>query len=128
MATTRCVFACPFMAAELMPLRLGASDCAWVCRSHLAVCCKACLPILCMGHVRVVTNNQERERQLLQATGCLTKQPGNVLHLEVSACTASARLETRHLVNLRCGMLWYASILALKMRERAPCFCCATAP
>ena len=55
---------------------------------HLALCCKATLPILSMGHVRVGIDEHgrdehERERPLLQAARCLTKQPSDVSHLEV---------------------------------------------
>ena len=53
-------------------------------QSHLALCCKATLPLLCIGHVRVRSDNQAREWLLLQATRCLTKQPGRVSHLEVA--------------------------------------------
>ena len=53
-------------------------------QSHLALCCKATLPILCMGHVRVKTDHHLYERRLRRATRCLTKQPGGVSHLEVT--------------------------------------------
>ena len=91
---------------------------------HLAVCCKATLPILCMGHVRVRTDNDARKRHLLQAKRCLAKQPGGVSHLEVSSNDLSdsevsedseatqktqkigyAYLDNRCLVDLRCAML-----------------------
>ena len=77
-----------------------------VVQSHLALCCKATLPILCTGHVRVRTDKHERERHFLQATHCLTKQPGGVSHLEVSPrdiCADIDRLDTRPLVDLRCA-------------------------
>ena len=81
-------------------------------QSHLALCCKATLPIMCTGHVRVRTDRHERERHILRATHCLTKQPSGVSHLEVSPRELRAdfvRPDTRHLVDIRCvscsGML-----------------------
>ena len=81
-------------------------------QGHLALCCKATLPILCMGHVNVRTNRLERERPLLQATRCLTKQPDGVSHLEVSSRHSNCGLSmmcsdvsTHHLIDLRCALL-----------------------
>ena len=75
-------------------------------QSHLALCCKATLPILCMGHVRVTTKEHEGKKPLLQATCCLAKQPGGVLHLEVLSRDYYAWLDTRRHVNFRCAMPW----------------------
>ena len=52
-------------------------------QGHLALCCKATLPIMGMGHVRIRNDEEQRGRPLLEATRCLTKQPGGVSHLEV---------------------------------------------
>ena len=87
-------------------------------QGHLALCCKATLPTLCMGHVRVHTDHDLNERQLLQATRCLTKQPGGVLHLEVIWWGVDLNREdwvgTRHLIDLRCACALV----------RLPHFCC----
>ena len=76
-------------------------------QSHLAVCCRATLPILCMGHVRVSINELERERPLIKATRCLMKQPGGVSHLEVLSRDVHAEggcLGAHHLLaDLRCA-------------------------
>ena len=94
---------------------------------HLAVCCKATLPILCMGHVRVRTDEHGIERPLLQATRCLTKQPGDVSHLEVSPRDVGHyRLGAHTLVDLRCAYaVVYLPSRGVK-RLGMPWFCCAT--
>ena len=81
-------------------------------QSHLALCCKTTLPILCMGHVRVHTDHHELKRRLLQATRCLTKQPGGVSHFEVTSKGACV-LDTRNLIDLRCATLWCGCPLVL---------------
>ena len=110
---------------------------------HLAVCCKATPPILCMRHVRVRTDHHARKRHLSQATRCLAKQPGGVSHLDVSSRDVSdsedsedseatqktqmigyAYLDNRCLVDLRCPMLWYACSVVLQYAGVCPCFCC----
>ena len=92
-------------------------------QSHLALCCKATLPILCMGHVTLNTDKHQGERPLLQAAHCLTNQPSGVSHLEVWSRSVdiedgTRRVVTRfvvsaHNLNLRCAMLWYAYELVL---------------
>ena len=75
-------------------------------QAHLALCCKALLPILGMGHVRVNLNTPKTGRALLNATHCLTKQPGSVLHLEVCSWNPNRvynRPGTRNLIDLRCA-------------------------
>lgn len=73
-------------------------------QGHLALCCKATLPVLGMGRVGVTTGEQQRERPLVQATRCLVKQPGGVSHLEVvSSITDTYCLDTRHLIDFRCA-------------------------
>ena len=92
-------------------------------QSHLALCCKATLPILCMGHVRVRINKQKRERawsSLRQAACCLTKQPGGVSLLEVSSSTVyvgNEYLNAYPLVDLSCA----SALVCL------PLLCCAIA-
>ena len=77
-------------------------------QAHLAVCCKGLLPILGMGHVRVTLDTTgSPERPLLNATRCLTKQPGGVSHLEVCSWDdkeGDERLGTRHFIDLRCAL------------------------
>ena len=80
-------------------------------QAHLALCCKATLPILCMGHVTISTNKHKQEGPLVKATHCLTKQPGGVSHLEVVSNNGIFEeyfVNTGHLVELR-----YASGLVL---------------
>ena len=77
-------------------------------QAHLALCCKALLPILGMGHVRVNLDAPKTGRPLLNATRCLRKQPSGVSHLEVfsrdySDSQRKTRPATRQLVNLRCA-------------------------
>ena len=83
-------------------------------QGHLALCSKATLPILCMGHVRVTTKKHERKKPLITATRCLAKQPGGVSHLEVSSRDVYAYLDTRRHLDLRCAMLWYACPVVLQ--------------
>ena len=101
------LLACLFTTEGLSSLRMSASISTGV-QSHLALCCKATLPIVCMGHVRVRTSEHERQRPLSEATRCLARHPGSVSHLEVSSIDVYAYLDTRHLVALRCAMPWYA--------------------
>ena len=95
-------------------------------QNHLALCCKATLPILCTGHVRVRIDKHERERHLLQATHCLTKQPSGVSHLEVLPREFDAeyvRPDTRNLVDLRCASaLGCLPHLCCDMHGCAPAF------
>ena len=72
-------------------------------QGHLALSCKATLPILGMGHVRMRTDEPEREGHLLKAMRCLMKQPGGVSHLHVSGMRTYADLDPRHLMDLRCA-------------------------
>ena len=75
-------------------------------QAHLALSCKALLPILGMGHVRVRIDWHEDGRPLLNATRRLMKQPGSASHLEVFSkegyCGISCP-STRHLIDLRCA-------------------------
>ena len=94
-------------------------------QARLAVCCKALLPILGMGHVRVNLDTPgSPERPLLNATRCLTKQPGGVSHLELYAWDAYEDYErpgTGHLVNLRCAHapMWCWSMQGVPLPCRA---------
>ena len=75
-------------------------------RAHLALCCKATLPILSMGYVTVRIVTHTRERPLLNATRCLMKQPSGASHLEVNSWNhyvAKERPGTHHLIDLRCA-------------------------
>ena len=75
-------------------------------QAHLAFCCKALLPILGMGHVRVNLDKHERGRPLVNATRFLAKQPGTASHLELRSwdgCRGKGRPSTRHLIDLRCA-------------------------
>ena len=69
------------------------------------MCCKATLPIICMGHVSVWMDERKCKRPLLKATRCLTKQPGGVSRLSVFSLDFfpknNTRLSTRHLIELR---------------------------
>ena len=88
-------------------------------QNHLALCCKAALPILCMGRVGVHTDKQKRDRPLLQATRCLMKHPGGVSHLEVwSTSDEGYHLDCRHLIDLRC-----AHALVCLTTRAALCIC-----
>ena len=94
-------------------------------QTHLAFSCKALLPILGMGHVKVnLSAPGSPERPLQNATRCLTKQPGGVLHLEMCSyddLPEHTRLATRHLSNLRCVLapIWCWCIMVW------PLLCCA---
>ena len=68
----------------------------------LALCCKATLPILCMGHVRVTINEQKCKRALLQLTRCLTKHPSGVRHLELRSPKGGDKCSIHGLIKLRC--------------------------
>ena len=93
-------------------------------QSHLALCCKATLPILCMGHVKLTTDEHQGKRPLLQAARCLMKQPNSVSHLEMWSRTADVH-EKEHqrttkfiasalrLGDLRCAVLCYACPVVL---------------
>ena len=74
---------------------------------HLALCCKALLPILRMGHVRVNLDKHKSGRPPLNATRCLImKQPSGASHLEVFSWVGYCQekwLGTRHLIDLRCA-------------------------
>ena len=70
-------------------------------QAQLAFSCKALLPILGMGHVRVRIDKHKDERPLLDATRCLMKQPGSASHLEVYSVWVC--LGTCHLIDLRCA-------------------------
>ena len=73
-------------------------------QSHLALCCKATLPIMCMGRVTVNIYDDDCERPLLQAAHCLTKYPADVSHLEVSSrIDVVYCLHSHRLVDLRCA-------------------------
>ena len=93
-------------------------------QSHLALCCKATLPILCMGHVRVKTDHHLYERRLRRATRCLTKQPGGVSHLEVTWWGIDVNygdwVGTRHLIDLRCALLLHACPMCAVTRMSWP--------
>ena len=74
---------------------------------QLALCCKATLPILCMGHVRVRAVKEHLERHLLNATRCLTKQPGGISHFELWSWDihykGTVLIGIHHLADLRCA-------------------------
>ncbi len=73
-------------------------------QAHLALCCKALLPILGVGHVRVRLDTPGPGRPLLNATRCLTKQPSGAVHLDVVSWTGHLGTAcTRHLIDLRCA-------------------------
>ena len=119
MATTRCVVCLSLHSSGAVITEAGQLRLCTGMQSHLAVCCKATLPFLCMGHVRVTTDKQQFERPLLQATRCLTKQPGGVLHFELSSrdiFSGTLCLDTCHLVGLRYG---YA-LVCCGMHESPP--------
>ena len=70
-------------------------------QAHLALCCKAMLPIISMGHLVVrAPGNLYGGRPIRQVTRLLTKQPGNVSHLELRAWDHI--LGTGRLIELRC--------------------------
>ena len=96
----------PSKQLELSSLGMGGSRLYTGVQSHLALCCKATLPILCMGHVTINTDEHQGERSLLQAARCLTKQPSGTLHLVVwPRFDYMSTVDTRHLVDLRYPML-----------------------
>ena len=70
-------------------------------QANLALCCKAMLPILCMGHVRVRLDEPDGGMPLTQLTRCLTKQPDGVSHLDLF--TDEYLRGTRKLIDLRCA-------------------------
>lgn len=76
-------------------------------QAHLAFSCKALLPILSMGHVRLNADEPESRTSLLNATRCLKKQPGGVSHLEVVTAHGGFRgklsFGTRRVIDLRCA-------------------------
>ena len=73
-------------------------------QAYLAFSCKALLPILGVGHVRVCLDTPGRGSPLLNATRCLTKQPSGASHLEVvSWADTCGSMCTRHLIDLRCA-------------------------
>ena len=86
----------------------------------LALCCKATLPILCMGHVRVTINPLVCKRALLQLTRCLTEHPSGVLHLELNSFPQ--RSSIHGLTDLRCACA--CCVALMHARGRA---CCAAA-
>ena len=71
-------------------------------QAHLALSCKALLPILGMGHVRL---NADEPNSLLNATRCLKEQPSGASHLEVFSEIGNYRgkltFATRRLIDLR---------------------------
>ena len=52
-------------------------------QGNLALCCKAMLPLLYMGFVRVRLDKAEGERPLSRFTRCLSQQPDGVVHLKL---------------------------------------------
>ena len=76
-------------------------------QAHLAFSCKALLPILGMGRVRVDVNEHRSRTSLLNATRCLKKQPSGVSHLEVVTAHGGFRgklsFGTRRVIDLRCA-------------------------
>ena len=98
-------------------------------QTHLALSCKSLLPILGMGHVRVNIDKHGGGRPLHKASRFLTKQPGGVSHLEVSARNNNASVErecfgSRHRINLRCA---HAPTWCWCMQWCGPCPCFAMA-
>ena len=91
-------------------------------QTHLALSCKALLPILGMGHVRV--NLGKSGRPLLSATRCLTKMPCGASHLDVFSWVGHDKqwLGTRHLIDLRCA---HAPMWCWCMHACGHCLCCA---
>ena len=84
-------------------------------QAHLALCCKALLPILGMGHVRVNLGTPGSGTHLLNATRYLTKQPDGVSHLDVHSLEDNEGPErpgTGHLIDLRCAdaCMWCWSV------------------
>ena len=68
---------------------------------RLALCCKALLPILCKGFVRVRLDKPKGERSLIQLTRCLSQQPGDVSHLKLFSRMPMRGI--RKLIDLRCA-------------------------
>ena len=97
------LFACPFTTSKAVISGDGQLSLCMGVQSHLALCCKDTLPIMCMGHVWVRTADHTCEGPLVQATRCLTKQPCGVLHLEVSTRSRHGHRNTSSLVDLRCA-------------------------
>ena len=96
-------------------------------QAHLALCCKALLPILCMGHVAINVDKHGSARHLLNATRCLRKQPSGASHPEIFSRDArnfggTLCFGTRRLIDLRCA---HASIWCWCVHGRLPC--CAMA-
>ena len=117
--------ACPFTTGKLSSLEDGRLILCTGVQGHLALCCKATLPIMCMGHVRVITDNLSNERRLHQATRCLTKQPGDVSHLEVTWWgiyhNRKDWVGTRRLIDLRCAFALVRLLhVCCNMHELAP--------
>ena len=109
---------------------VGQSKLCMGVQSHLALCCKATLPILCMGHVTINTDKKQLEQPLLQATRRLIKQPSVVTHLEVWSRSSSCGnvrfiVSTHHLIDLRCAMLSHAPTHA-SIHEYALLLLCQT--
>ena len=70
-------------------------------QANLALCCKAMLPILCMGHVSARLDKADGGRPLTQLSHCLREQPNGVSHLRLAS--QDAICGTHQLVNLRCA-------------------------
>ena len=75
-------------------------------QAHLALCCKALLPILGMGHVRVNLDAHKNTRPLLNANRGLRKQPNGASHLHMfsfDGYCGTICFGTRRLIDLRCA-------------------------
>ena len=82
MAMTRCWPApVPSQPQEIALLGTSGIACTW--QVNLALCCKAMLPVLCMGHVSARLDKPNKP--LTQLTRRLAKQPNDVLHLQLFA-------------------------------------------
>ena len=72
---------------------LSCSNCGCVAvQNQLAVCCKAMLPVLSMGHVRLTIDPMNGSSPLLPLTRRVTtRQPSGVSHLEVTSIDGRRR-------------------------------------
>ena len=81
---------------------------------NLALCCKAMLPILYMGHVSVTLHEDDNGRPLTRLSRRLKNQRGGVSHLEVvgqrNIIAPGPPCEARGLIDLRCAQ--HAHMLA----------------
>ena len=75
---------------------------------NLALCCKAMLPVLCIGTVSVWLDHSSGVRPLAQLSSCLRKQPDGVSSL--SLISLGKIRSTHHLVDLRCAHGLQASL------------------